>query len=130
MALAMVEDDLGLDIALRIARELVVYVQRPGWHSQFSTVPASQAPRRTRLSELPFRILENLGQSLSVPVFAEQVAMSPRNCTRRFVVLFGITPLRFVTRHCNESASRLLAENRLSREQIAQACGVGSVDSI
>lgn len=130
MALAMVEDDLGLDIALRIARALVVYVRRPGWQSQFSTALASQAPRRTRLSELPFWILESLGQPLSVPVLAERVAMSPRNFTRRFVEEFGLTPLRFVTRLRTESAYRLLAENRLSRGEIAQACGFGSVDSM
>lgn len=130
MALAMVEDDLGLDIALRIARALVVYVRRPGWQSQFSTALASQAPRRTRLSELPFWILESLGQPLSVPVLAERVAMSPRNFSRRFVEEFGTTPLRFVTRLRTESARRLLAENRLSRGEIAQACGFGSVDSM
>lgn len=130
MALAMVEDDLGLDIALRIARALVVYVRRPGWQSQFSTALASQAARRTRLSELPFWILESLGQPLSVPMLAERVAMSPRNFTRRFVEEFGTTPLRFVTRLRTESAYRLLAENRLSRGEIAQACGFGSVDSM
>lgn len=130
MALAMVEDDLGLDIALRIARALVVYVRRPGWQSQFSTALASQAPRRTRLSEMPFWILENLGQPLSVPALAERVAMSPRNFTRRFVEEFGTTPLRFVTRLRTEAARRLLAENRLSRAEIAQACGFGSVDSM
>lgn len=130
MALAMVEDDLGLDIALRIARALVVYVRRPGWQSQFSTALASQGPRRTRLSELPFWILENLAQPLGVPVLAERVAMSPRNFTRRFVEEFGTTPLRFVTRLRTEAAYRLLAENRLSRGEIAQACGFGSVDSM
>ncbi len=130
MALAMVEDDLGLDIALRIARALVVYVRRPGWQSQFSTALAAQAPRRTRLSELPFWILESLGQPLSVPALAERVAMSPRNFTRRFVEEFGITPLRFVTRLRTEAAHRLLAENRLSRGEVAQACGFGSVDSM
>lgn len=130
MALAMVEDDLGLDVALRIARALVVYVRRPGWQSQFSTALASQTPRRTRLSELPFWILENLGQPLGVSVLAERVSMSPRNFTRRFVEAFGTTPLRFVTRLRAESAGRLLAEERLSRGEIAQACGFGSVDSM
>lgn len=130
MALAMVEEDLGLDIALRIARTLVVYVRRPGWQSQFSTALASQAHRRTRLSELPFWILESLGQPFSVPVLAQRVAMSPRNFTRRFAEEFGTTPLRFVTRLRTESARRLLAENRLSRIEIAQACGFGSVDSM
>ncbi len=130
MALAMVEDDLGMDIALRVARALVVYVRRPGWQSQFSTALASQVARRARLSELPFWILENLAQPLGVPVLAERVAMSTRNFTRRFVEEFGITPLRFVTRLRTESARRLLAENRLSREAIVQACGFGSVDSM
>lgn len=130
MALAMVEEDLGLDIALRIARALVVYVRRPGWQSQFSTALASQGPRRTRLSDLPFWILESLGQRLSVSVLAQRVAMSPRNFTRRFVEEFGVTPLRFVTRLRTESACRLLAENRLSRGEIAQACGFGSVDAM
>ncbi len=130
MALAMVEDDLGLDIALRIARALVVYVRRPSWQSQFSTALALQTPRRAQLSELPFWILENLAQPLGVAALAERVAMSPRNFTRRFVEEFGITPLRLVTRLRAEAAHRLLAENRLSREQIALACGFGSIDSM
>jgi transcriptional regulator GlxA family with amidase domain len=130
MALAMVEDDLGLDTALRIARALVVYVRRPGWQSQFSTALATQTPRRARLAELPFWILEHLGQPLSVPTLAERMAMSPRNFTRRFVEEFGTPPLRFVTRLRVEAAARLIAENRLSRGEIAEACGFGSIDSL
>jgi transcriptional regulator GlxA family with amidase domain len=56
----MIEEDLGLEIALRVARALVLYIRRPGWQSQFSTALALQAPARMAFRDLPFWILENL----------------------------------------------------------------------
>ena len=130
LALSMIEEDLGLEIALRVARALVLYIRRPGWQSQFSTALALQAPARMAFRELPFWILENLRSPLSVEELAGRVSMSTRNFSRAFVKEYGVTPLRFVTRLRVELAARLIGEGLLSREAIAAECGFGSVDGL
>lgn len=130
LALAMIEEDLGLELSLRVARAMVVYVRRPGWQSQFSSALALQAPSRLGLSELPFWILENLRQRLSVEDLAARVAMSPRNFSRTFAAEFGVTPLRFVNQLRVEVATRLLAESDRGRPEIAAESGFGSVDAM
>jgi transcriptional regulator GlxA family with amidase domain len=130
LALAMIEEDLGLEISLRIARALVMYVRRPGWQSQFSSALALQAPTRLRLRDLPFWILENLGEPLSVEELAARVSMGPRNFSRQFLAEFGVTPMKFVTQLRVEMASRLINESIRSRIDVALLCGFGSVDSM
>ena len=97
LALALIEEDLGLEISLRIARALVLYVRRPGWQSQFSAALALQAPTRLSFRDLPFWILENLRHRLTLQDLADKVAMSPRNFSRAFAAEFGAAPLKFVT---------------------------------
>lgn len=130
MALAMIEDDLGLDTALRIARSLVLYVRRPGWQAQFSAALNLQVGGHLRFRDLPFWIVENLAESLTVEVLASRASMSVRNFNRRFVDEFGTTPARFVATLRAESARRLLDESELSREAVAAECGFGSIDSM
>jgi transcriptional regulator GlxA family with amidase domain len=130
LALSMIEEDLGLEIALRVARALVVYVRRPGSQPQFSSALSLQAPRRLPFQDLPFWIMENLGQPLTVGILAERMAMSPRNFVRQFVTEFGITPHRFVTQARLELARRLLSDTARSREEVAVKSGFGSVDAL
>ena len=130
LALSMIEEDLGLEIALRVARALVLYIRRPGWQSQFSAALALQAPARMTFRELPFWILENLRLPLSVEELADRVSMSTRNFARGFSKEYGVTPLRFVTRLRVELAHRLLGEGVLSRATVAAECGFGSVDAL
>lgn len=130
LALALVEEDLGLDIALRIARALVLYVRRPGWQSQFSSALALQAPTRLSFRELPFWILENLSQPMTVEEMAARVSMSTRNFSRTFKSEFGLSPQRFVTQLRVEMAQRLLHESDRKKLDIALECGFGSVDSL
>lgn len=66
LALSMIEEDLGIEIALRVARALVLYLRRPGWQSQFSSALALQTPTRLTFRELPFWIIENLRESLTL----------------------------------------------------------------
>jgi transcriptional regulator GlxA family with amidase domain len=130
LAVSMIEEDLGLEIALRVARGLVLYIRRPGWQSQLSTALTQQSPSRMTFRELPFWILENLRLPLSVEELAARVSMSTRNFSRAFFKEFGVTPLRFVTRLRVELAQRLLHEDTLSRAAIAVECGFGSVDAL
>src|SRR5579883_1086717 len=119
LALSMIEEDLGLDIALRVARALVLYLRRPGWQSQFSSALALQAPTRLTFRELPFWIIENLRESMTLEDLAARVSMSPRNFSRQFAKDFGVTPQRFVTQLRVEMARRLLGESTRSRKEIA-----------
>lgn len=130
LALGMIEDDLGLDIALHIARGLVMYVRRPGWQPQFSNALAIQRSSRLKLRDLPFWILENLARPLTAAVMAARTAMSVRHFSRRFVEEFGMTPAQFVSTLRAETALRLLEQSERSREAVAAECGFGSIDSM
>ena len=70
LALALVEDDLGREAALTIARHLVLFLRRPGNQSQFSATLAAQAPRRDELREAQRFVVENLAADLSVEALA------------------------------------------------------------
>jgi len=130
LALSLVEEDLGSDIALRVARALVLFIRRSGGQSQFSTALAFQNSSRLPLRELPIWILENLGSDLGVEALAARVAMSPRNFSRNFVNEFATTPAKFVERLRVDTAKRLLAESDKSLEEIAFECGFGSLDTM
>jgi transcriptional regulator GlxA family with amidase domain len=130
LALSMIEEDLGLELALRVARGLVLYLRRPGWQSQFSSALALQAPTRLTFRELPFWIIENLREPLKLEDLAARVSTSPRNFSRQFLKEFGVTPQRFIMQLRIEMAKRLLGESPRSRQEIAMECGFGSVDSL
>lgn len=126
LALALVEDDLGSDIALRVARGLVLYLRRSESQSQFSTALAFHNNVRIPIREMPIWILENLSNALSIEDLARHAAMSPRNFSRVFSDQFGITPARFVEKLRVETALNLLHDSDKSVEQIAFECGFGS----
>lgn len=130
LALAMIEEDLGLEISLRIARALVMYVRRPGWQSQFSSALALQTPSRLRFRDLPFWILENLGEPLSIDNLAVRVAMGARHFSRQFLSEFGVTPMKFVAQLRVEMANRLIRESTRSKKEIAALSGFGSIESM
>jgi transcriptional regulator GlxA family with amidase domain len=130
LALSMVEEDNGLDIAMRVARGLVLYVRRPGWQSQFSNALALQGATRMPFRDLPFWIVENLHLPLSIDDLAAKVAMSTRNFARQFSSEFGLSPARFVNSLRSETARRALEDSTKSREEVASECGFGSVDSM
>lgn len=129
LALAMVEADLGRDIALDVARYLVVYLKRPGGQAQFSATLSMQMADN-QFGVLHAWIVEHLTQDLSLPVLADQVAMSPRSFSRRYHEATGTTPARAVERLRVEQACRLLLESTLPVKRIAQRCGFGSEETL
>ncbi len=106
LALAMVEEDHGRDVALAVARELVMFLRRPGGQSQFSAQLKVQLAEHVPLQELQAYILEHPEADLSVPALARRVAMSPRNFARAFAREVGMTPARFVASARIETARR------------------------
>jgi transcriptional regulator GlxA family with amidase domain len=127
LALALVEEDHGARLALQVARQLVLYLRRPGGQSQFSAALALQLSEREPLAELHAWVLEHLNHPLDVAALAARVHMSPRNFARVFSREMHTTPGKFVERLRVESARRRLEETRRSLKQIAQECGFLSV---
>jgi transcriptional regulator GlxA family with amidase domain len=130
LALALVEEDLGAALALRVAREMVMYLRRPGGPSQFSAALSPQTSDRRPITELKAWILENPSHHLSVEALAKRCAMSPRNFARVFRTETGVTPYKFVERVRVEAARRRLEESTDALERIALSCGLGSADSL
>jgi transcriptional regulator GlxA family with amidase domain len=130
LALALVEEDHGSRLALQVARNLVLYLRRPGGQSQFSAALSMQLTDRKPLRELESWVLDNLNKPLNVPALAERVAMSPRNFARVFIKEMNTTPAKFVERLRVEAARRRLEESRNSLETIAGECGFGNVNSM
>jgi transcriptional regulator GlxA family with amidase domain len=130
LALALVEEDHGSQLALQVARNLVLYLRRPGGQSQFSAALSLQGTDRKPLRELEAWVLDHLDQPLTVPVLAQRVAMSPRNFARVFTKEMRTTPAKFVERLRIEAARRRLEESQNSIEMIAAECGFGNVNSM
>jgi transcriptional regulator GlxA family with amidase domain len=123
LALALVEEDLGRDTALRIARELVVFLRRPGNQAQFSVQLAAQTASRVPLRDVQQWIADNPDADLSVETLAERASLSPRQFARAFTAEVGVTPGRYVDRVRLESARRRLEDTADGIAETARACG-------
>ncbi|WP_030620736.1 GlxA family transcriptional regulator [Streptomyces sclerotialus] len=130
LALALVEEDLGRDVALTVARHLVVYLRRPGNQTQFSAQLAAQTAERPPLRELQHWITEHPAADLSVEALAARSGLSPRHFARAFRDEVGMTPGRYVDRVRLEAARRLLEDTTNGIERIARRCGYGTPESM
>ena len=130
LALAWVEEDCGSATAHDVARELVLFLRRPGGQAQLSISLAAQASEMRALQELQLWIAENLQKRLSVNELAGHVAMSVRNFERVFTREVGITPGQYVLQARVEAARRELQQTNKGLKQVAAATGFGSVDSM
>jgi transcriptional regulator GlxA family with amidase domain len=130
LALALVEEDHGRELALEVARQLVMFLRRPGGQSQFSAQLAVQTADREPLRDLQAWITDHPDADLSVPALARRVAMSPRNFARVFTREVGMTPARFVESVRVEAARRRLEESAHGVERVAAACGFGTAESM
>jgi len=129
LALAFVEDDLGRDLALDVARQLVVFLKRPGGQAQFSKTLSMQNTDDA-FGALHAWIVDNLTADLSVTAMAERTGMSERSFLRRYREKTGKTPARAVELVRSESAMRLLADTKLPIKRIAQHCGFGTEETL
>lgn len=126
LALALVEEDCGREVAMEVAREMVVFLKRPGGQSQFSELLKSQGSETGDFEELHLWITGNLGRiDLCVDHLAEQAGMSPRNFARVYKQKTGRTPAKAIEVFRLEAARRLLENTGRNLEQIALGCGFG-----
>ncbi|MFI4868544.1 MAG: GlxA family transcriptional regulator [Steroidobacterales bacterium] len=127
LALAMIGEDLGEEIARRTAQQLVVYYRRPGGQSQFS--PLLQMERADgRFASLLDHVRGNLGQRLSVTDLAKFSCMSPRNFSRAFRAEIGVAPAKAVERLRVDTARAALQSGAQSIQRVAQSCGFGEAE--
>jgi transcriptional regulator GlxA family with amidase domain len=128
LALGFVEEDHGNDVALSVARDLVLFLRRPGGQAQFSASLSLQASGRKALTELQVWIKEHLNQDLSIAALASRTAMSPRNFARVFVRELRTTPARYVEQVRLEAVRQQLEQTENGLEEIASSCGFGSAE--
>jgi transcriptional regulator GlxA family with amidase domain len=128
LSLAMIEEDLGAEIATEIASATVMFLRRPGRQAQISPLLKLQMSDREPMRSLQTWILEHLHLPLTVEDLAKEVHMSPRNFARAFVVAVGTTPARFLETLRLEAARRRLEETSRGLDQIAFECGFGSAE--
>jgi transcriptional regulator GlxA family with amidase domain len=130
LTLALVEEDLGRDAALAVARHLVVFLRRPGNQAQFSAQLRAQVARRPPLRDLQQWITERPAADLSVGSLATRAGLSPRQFARTFAAETGMTPGQYVAVVRLEAARRLLEDTGDGIEQVARCCGYGTPEAM
>jgi transcriptional regulator GlxA family with amidase domain len=130
LALAMVEEDHGAQLALEISRWLVVYLRRPGGQSQFSAPLAAQVAERDGIRKLLLWMSENVQADLSVAALAQRASLSERTFARVFNAQTRFTPAAYVERLRVDAARRTLESSKKSVKQIARLCGFGTVETM
>src|SRR5215472_6900640 len=129
LSLALIEEDFGPQVALAVARELVVYLKRPGGQEQYSEPLKFQAQSSSRFAELAPWMMAHLGRDLSVERLAEQVCLCPRQFSRRFKYEFKSSPAAFVQRLRLDEARKRLSAAESSVEAVARSVGFQDPDS-
>ncbi|WP_406865209.1 helix-turn-helix domain-containing protein [Streptomyces sp. HUAS MG47] len=130
LALAIVEEDHGPEPARRIARELVIYLQRPGNQAQMSIFTTAPPVGNDVVRRIATHIAGHLGGDLSAPALAALAGVSERHLTRLFREHLGATPGRYVRRVRTEAAAHLLAGGTLPLAAVAARCGFGTAETL
>lgn len=128
LALALIEADHGPELALEVARELVVYLKREGGQAQYSAPLKFQVAARDRLAGLIAWMSTHPEVDLSIERLAARVAVSPRNLSRQFVKAFGLPPGRVVEMLRLDAARMRIATTRGPIDRIAESVGFRSGD--
>jgi transcriptional regulator GlxA family with amidase domain len=130
LMLALVEEDFGSELALRVAQGLVMFLRRPANQSQFSVPLAGLKTDDEKIRDVVSHIAKNPGSDLAVERLSELAGMSPRTFTRVFAREIGMTPGKFVELSRLESARRYLEQSTLPVGEIARACGYSTTDGM
>lgn len=126
LALALVEEDLGSEIANQVARMLLVFFRRPGGQSQFSSFIPAEAKTRMDVRELQGWVIDHPTEDLSVEALAKRLAMSPRNFARVFLKEVGVTPATFVEQIRLNVARSKIEQTKLPLKFISEQSGFSS----
>ncbi|BCL76951.1 AraC family transcriptional regulator [Jeongeupia sp. HS-3] len=129
LALALVEADLGHSVAMRIARQMVVFLKRPGGQSQFSAALAAQS-RDTGFAELIAWIADHPDADLRIDALAARMKMSPRSFARHFVAATGQTPAAAVELLRLDRACHLLTDTTLPLKRVALDAGLSDAQTL
>ncbi|MEU6859649.1 DJ-1/PfpI family protein [Glycomyces sp. NPDC046736] len=129
LTLALVADDFGEAAALRVARQLVMYLKRPSGQSQFS-VPLEPVSTTRRMDELRLYINAHLAEPLTIADLARAAHVGERQLTRVFKTELGTTPASYVESARVEVARQRLEAGDDTLERIATSCGFGTVDTL
>jgi transcriptional regulator GlxA family with amidase domain len=129
LALALIEEDFGAQVALGVARELVMYVKRPGGQEQYSEPLKFQVESTSRFADLAAWIVGHLDRDLSVEALAQRIHLCPRQFNRRFKAEFNSTPAAFVLRLRLDEARNRLSSRGSTVESVADSVGFGDPDS-
>ena len=128
LSLALLEQDHGPKLALAVARELVIYLKRPGGQPQFSEPLQFQSLAMNRFSELAAWLPQHLNDDLSVEALAERVNMGARHFSRVFTTTFGTTPARYVEAVRLDAARERLTSTGRTIEAVGTSVGFASPD--
>jgi transcriptional regulator GlxA family with amidase domain len=130
LALALVEEDHGREVALKIARFLVMFLVRPGGQAQFSHMLSHQAVTSNPFSELQVWMLENLRENLTVEKLADRLGTSPRHFTRICLRETKMNPGQFVDCMRVEAAQQVIDSSNMGLKEIADVCGFRTADAM
>jgi transcriptional regulator GlxA family with amidase domain len=130
LAIALVEEDCGRDVAMRVASQLVMFFKRPGGQSQFSRKGQAVPAGRSVLQQVQRWIVANLTADLSVPRLAKRTGLSPRHFARLFQHEVGTTPAAWVEEARIAAARRLLELGEHAPKKVAVLCGFSDVDTL
>lgn len=128
LALALVNEDLGHEAALTIAKNLVLFLRRPGGQAQFSVALQAQQTESSSLDALCVWIGEHLHLALTTEILADRMSTSVRTLIRLFQRELLTTPARYVEDVRLEAARRALELGISPVEKVARQCGYHSVD--
>lgn len=126
LALALVESDFGRKMALRVAKQLVVFMKRQGGQSQFSTHLVRQSATEGTLADILKWMNQNPSRDMSVDALAGRCAMSERNFSRVFKKQTSMTPGKYVEKMRVEHAADMIETQKLGFKSIAETCGFKS----
>lgn len=130
LSLAIVEEDLGYEVSLAVARFLVLFLRRSGSQQQYSSTLAAQSTERRNLRDLQAYIFSNLNEDLSIEKLADVCCMSPRNLARVFKKEIGRTLGAFIRNVRLDEARRLLENSDLSLSEVAAKVGGGDESTL
>lgn len=130
LALSFVEEDLGSEVSLQVAKTLVLFMRRPGGQAQFSSALSSEAGGGGSLGDLKAWMVDHLDADLSISALSNEVHMSPRHFARVFASEVGMPPGRYVESLRVERAQMLLQSTTRAIEEIAACCGFGTVETL